>query len=137
VSLSYGFASPAGQTDRTSECPSGSPCSGEITFYTLDDSMSCGYTGLVGNDDSMLVLALPYAMMGTVSNSGPNKPTNGNCGRVIEITCPETGSSAQAVVVDKCMGCEDSHIDLSAAAFSALGVPQAAGTATVSWNFVD
>ena len=59
-------------------------------------------------------IALPYEFMGTASNSNPY------CGKTLTIYNPATGASAQATVMDKCMGCTGRSIDLTETLFSDL-----------------
>jgi hypothetical protein len=84
--------------------------SGDLTHYDAGLG-ACGLTSL-GTDP---VVALPYAKMGTKSSGDDPNPY---CGKMI--TVYYKGVSAQAKVVDKCMGCVGDSIDLSDAVFSAL-----------------
>ncbi|KAJ5608294.1 hypothetical protein N7537_004913 [Penicillium hordei] len=93
---------------RTGVCSEGSPCDGEITFYdtatTSTNPSSCGTTndGTVEN-----VLALPHGIM-----------ADGDCGKTVTITY--NGQTATGIVVDKCMGCDNSSVDLSRHLFGQL-----------------
>ena len=69
-------------------------CSGDITYYDV----GMGACGIVSAANES-VIALSYLMMGTGSNSNPL------CGKTVTIHNANTGASAQATVVDKCMGC--------------------------------
>jgi len=135
--LDYGFPKPSGSQDLSTQCSAGSPCNGKLTHYTLSDAMACGYPGLAGGDNTFRVMALPHELMGLSSNEnggGVVKPVNANCDRVVEISCTDTGKKTTAIVVDKCMGCENTNIDLSPAVFTALGIT--ADTAQAVWNFI-
>lgn len=57
-----------------------------------------GACGIVSSADQP-VIAISYLMMGSASNSNPL------CGKSVTINNANTGASAQATVVDKCMGC--------------------------------
>jgi hypothetical protein len=94
----------------TDVCSSSSPCEGDITWYTAGLG-ACGSTS-DGTVDK--VVALPYALMGSLSNTNPY------CGKTITIQCTATGKTTTATVVDKCMGCKGYAIDLSNAAFDEL-----------------
>ncbi|KAF7525019.1 hypothetical protein PCG10_005370 [Penicillium crustosum] len=93
---------------RTGVCSEGSPCDGEITFYdtatTSTNPSSCGTTndGTVEN-----VLALPHGIM-----------TDSDCGKTVTITYK--GQTATGIVVDKCMGCDNTSVDLSRHLFGEL-----------------
>ena len=75
-------------------CNSTSACSGDITYYDV----GMGACGIDSSADQP-VIAISYLMMGTASNSNPL------CGKTVTIKNAKTGASAQATVVDKCMGC--------------------------------
>lgn len=104
-------------------CSSGSPCTGDITFYQA----GLGACGETHDGLSEFVVALPHGMMGTQSNGNPF------CGRTVSIT--KNGKTTSAKVVDKCMGCKDGDLDLSEKAFAALGIDQSVGRTTAEWFF--
>ncbi|KAJ5144008.1 uncharacterized protein N7515_002795 [Penicillium bovifimosum] len=89
-------------------CSEGSPCEGMITFYdtatTATNPSSCGNTndGTVEN-----VLALPHGIM-----------QDSDCGKTV--TIEYNGQTATGTVVDKCMGCDNTSIDLSRHLFGQL-----------------
>lgn len=103
-------------------CSSGSPCTGDITYYEAGLG-ACGET-TDGSVDK--VIALPHEFMGTQSNGNPF------CGKTVTIT--KGGKSVIAKVVDKCMGCTGKSIDLSNAAFIELA-EFAVGRTTAEWWF--
>lgn len=106
----------------TGSCSEGSPCTGDITYYdtatTASNPSSCGTT----NDGlTELVLALPHGIM-----------TDGDCGKSVTITY--NGVSKTGTVVDKCMGCDNTSVDLSRAFFEALAGSLDAGRISgVEW----
>lgn len=59
-------------------------------------------------------IALPYQFMGTQSNGNPY------CGRSVTLVNPTSGTTVQATVGDKCMGCVDRAIDCTDALFNAI-----------------
>ncbi|KAA6410564.1 MAG: hypothetical protein FRX48_05986 [Lasallia pustulata] len=105
-------------------------CSGDITYYDV----GMGACGITSSADQP-VIAVSYLMMGTASNSNPL------CGKTVTIKNANTGASAQATVVDKCMGCCDHEsIDLSDSLFETLnGGSLAAGRVSsgITWYFND
>lgn len=105
------------------ECNSGSPCSGDITFYQA----GLGACGDTHDGDAEAVVALPHGFMGTQSNGNPF------CGRTV--TIKKNGKTVDAKVVDKCMGCVGSDLDLSNKAFSGLGIDYDVGRTTAEWWF--
>ena len=121
TSASSSSGSPSG------DCTSGSPCSGDITYYQA----GLGACGITSDGDNESVIALPFAMMGTQSNGNPY------CGKTVTITCTKTGLSTTATIVDKCMGCTGNSIDLSNKAFAALDPTSmvADGRLEATWYF--
>lgn len=103
-------------------CDESSPCTGDITYYdtatTASNPSSCGTT----NDGTTeLVLALPHGIM-----------TDSDCGKSVTITY--NGVSKTGTVVDKCMGCDDTSVDLSRAFFEAVAGSLDAGRISgVEW----
>jgi len=106
------------------ECSSGSPCTGDITYYAA----GLGACGSTNDGDTENVVALPHGLMGTQSNGNPY------CGKTITVKCSATGKTTTATVVDKCMGCEGYSIDLSNAAFLELD-DLSVGRTTAEWWF--
>lgn len=106
-------------------CPAVKPCNGDITYYNAGPG-ACGGTN---NGDVDRVVALPHAMMPVVL--GPELLP---CGLTITIRCTATGKKTTATVVDKCMGCENSDIDLSKSAFQDIET-LAVGRTSATWWF--
>ena len=89
---------------------SGDACQGDVTHW--DGGLgACGWTV---NTDSDYAIALPFAFMGTQSNGNPY------CGRSVTLYNPTSGTTVQATVGDKCMGCVDRAIDCTDALFNAI-----------------
>jgi hypothetical protein len=109
----------------SSTCSSGSPCTGDLTFYQA----GLGACGLTTNGDKEMVIALPHDLMGTQSNDNPY------CSKTVTISYK--GTSITAKVVDKCMGCTGYSIDLSNLAFSSLRISFNQGRVTSIWYFND
>lgn len=115
-------SSSAPSSGYTGACDESSPCTGDITFYEVATSESapsaCGQT----NSDDQTVVALPVGIMG----SG-----NVGCGRTVTIT--HNGQSRTGTVVDKCMGCDDTSIDLSRGLFKELADFSEGRVSGVEW----
>jgi hypothetical protein len=113
----------SGGGSPTGECSEGSPCHGDITFYQAGLG-ACGIT----NDGSVdHIVALAHDFMGEQSNGNPF------CGKTVTIN--HNGQTIQATVQDKCMGCVGRDLDLSNAAFDALGIAESVGRTTADWFF--
>ncbi|CZS98538.1 hypothetical protein WAI453_005745 [Rhynchosporium graminicola] len=103
-------------------CSTGSPCSGDITFYEA----GMGACGETNNGETDKVIALPVGMMGAQSNGNPY------CGKTV--TIKKGSKNTTAIVMDKCMGCVGNSIDLSNAAFAELA-EFGVGRTTAEWWF--
>lgn len=107
----------------TSVCTAAKPCKGDITWFTAGLEACSSVT----NGDKEKIVALPYALMGALSNTNPY------CGKVLTIKCTAIGKTTTATVMDKCMGCDDLAIDLSSAVFKALENPSVGRTGATWW----
>merc|ERR1712000_330680 len=88
----------------------GAACEGDVTHW--DGGLgACGWTVNTGSD---MAIALPFAFMGTQSNGNPY------CGRSVTLYNPTSGTTVQATVGDKCMGCVGRAIDCTDALFNAI-----------------
>lgn len=88
----------------------GAACVGDVTHW--DGGLgACGW----GVDtDAEMAVALPAGFMGSQSNGNPY------CGRSITLVNPTSGTTVQAVVGDKCMGCVDRALDCTNKLFNAI-----------------
>ncbi|KAI8870789.1 barwin-like endoglucanase [Ramicandelaber brevisporus] len=81
---------------------------------------SCGWN----NNDNEMVTGVSPGVMGN----------NAKCGACATVT-GNSGQSVKVKIVDKCMGCADTGLNLSPAAFQALGYPLGMGRAPINWVF--
>lgn len=88
----------------------GNACVGDVTHW--DGGLGACGTNVDTNSD--LAIALPYQFMGTASNSNPY------CGRSVTLYNPTSGTTVQATVRDKCMGCLDRAIDCTDILFNQI-----------------
>lgn len=88
----------------------GAACVGDVTHW--DGGLGACGTNVDTTTD--LAIALPFAFMGTESNDNPY------CGQSVTLYSPSTGTTVQATVRDKCMGCVDRAIDCTDALFDAI-----------------
>ncbi|GAA5965843.1 hypothetical protein JCM8115_003023 [Rhodotorula mucilaginosa] len=99
--------------------------SGGLATFFYQNGVA-GNCGKVNSDDTLLV-ALPTATYAGGSH----------CGQYVEITRSDTGKKIKALVADSCPTCNnDSCLDLSWGAFSALGGTQSMGVFDITWQFV-
>ena len=88
----------------------GDACVGDVTHW--DGGLGACGTNVDTNTD--LAIALPYQFMGTESNDNPY------CGRSVTLYNPTSGTTVQATVRDKCMGCLDRAIDCTDILFNQI-----------------
>lgn len=96
---------------------------GDLTYYDVGMG-ACGWDDS-GKDFTENIVALSHLVMGTQSNGNPY------CGKSISISYG--GKTIQAIVRDKCMGCEPEAIDVSKCAFVDLMGSMEAGRKAVDW----
>jgi hypothetical protein len=101
-------ASSGGSESATCEGGSSS-CKGDVTHW--DGGL--GACGTVVDTEGDMAIALPHEFMGTLSNSNPY------CGKTVTIKTV-SGSTVQATVKDKCMGCVGRSIDLTNKLFNVV-----------------
>lgn len=101
-------------------------CAGDVTHW--DGGLgACGWNV---DTESQFAIALPHAFMGTQSNGNPY------CGRAVTLVNPVSGTTVQATVGDKCMGCEARSIDCTNALFNAITDGKGDGRLTgIQWYF--
>jgi len=87
-------------------------CTGEVTHW--DGGLSA--CGPVVDTNTQMRVSMPHLMMEAIDSTWPSP----YCGRSVTVLNPTTGITVQATVMDKCMGCEGSSIDLTAALFNAV-----------------
>src|SRR2546421_2010150 len=116
TSSSAPVASPAIIAQSISASTSGT-CEGENNACIGDVTHWDGGLGACGNNvdtNNELAVALPYAFMGTASNNNPY------CGRSITLYNPTSGTTVQATVREKCMGCVGRAIDCTDILFNQI-----------------
>lgn len=90
------------------QCTKGSPCKGQVTYYqTATEASAPSSCGMTNDGNSENVIALPHGLM-----------TDADCGKTVTIRYGPITQTGK--VVDKCMGCDSSSIDLSKHLFSGL-----------------
>jgi expansin (peptidoglycan-binding protein) len=93
---------------------------GEATFYDADGSGSCSFAA---SPDDLLVAAI----------NGEDWDGSAPCGACVLVKGPS--GTVVARIVDKCPGCADGDLDLSAEAFARIAEPKR-GRVPIRWRFV-
>jgi hypothetical protein len=108
---SHAATSPGITASASGTCEGeGNACVGDVTHW--DGGLGACGTNVDTNSD--LAIALPYQFMGTASNNNPY------CGRSVTLYNPTSGTTVQAVVKDKCMGCVSRAIDCTDILFNQI-----------------
>jgi hypothetical protein len=121
-SASSSGSSSSGGSNYSGSCDSSSPCTGDLTYYdTATTSSNPSACGTTNDGETESVLALPVGIM-----------TDGDCGKTVTISY--NGATATGIVVDKCMGCDDTSIDLSRALFEKFSDLGAGRLSGATWS---
>lgn len=100
-----------------------------LLIFTLTDHQgACGVTS--SNSDS--IVAISHITFDAVSTSA-NPNANPLCGRRLRAT--RGGKSVDLTVVDRCVGCQPTDLDVTVNTFSELA-DTALGRVTVSWAWL-
>jgi hypothetical protein len=114
-------SSSSSSSGYSGSCAEGSPCVGDITYYdTATLATNPSYCDTTNDGSTELVLALPHGIM-----------TESDCGKTVTITY--NGVTKTGTVVDKCMGCDDTSIDLSRALFDVFAAESVGRASGASW----
>ncbi|GIJ82415.1 hypothetical protein Asppvi_000923 [Aspergillus pseudoviridinutans] len=116
-----GSTSQAPSSGYSGSCSKDSPCVGQLTYYDTATSASAPSScGLTNDGFAENVVALPVGMM-----------TDADCGKTVTITYK--GITKTGTVVDKCMGCKPTDVDLSRHFFGELADMDAGRVQGASW----
>lgn len=117
---------------KTSNLPlptsNGGPYSGDLTYY--DPGLgACGDT----STESEMICAVSHIVFDAASTSS-NPNDNPLCGLKIRIR--RDGQSVDVKVVDRCVGCAETDLDVTEAAFEKVAsIPQ--GRVTMEWAWLE
>ncbi|KAJ5553883.1 hypothetical protein N7513_003842 [Penicillium frequentans] len=118
--------------NKTSNLPlptsNGGPYSGDLTYY--DPGLgACGDT----STESEMICAVSHIVFDAASTSS-NPNDNPLCGLKIRIR--RDGQSVDVKVVDRCVGCAETDLDVTEAAFEKVAsIPQ--GRVTMEWAWLE
>ncbi|PLB49061.1 hypothetical protein P170DRAFT_383648 [Aspergillus steynii IBT 23096] len=106
----------------------GGPYKGDLTYY--DPALgSCGIT----SSSSDLICAVSHKLFDAAS-TGSNPNANPLCGLKLRVKRGE--SSVDVMVVDRCVGCDSTDLDVSSAAFKRLA-DMDLGRVLIEWAWLD
>ncbi|KAJ6013427.1 hypothetical protein N7540_008018 [Penicillium herquei] len=106
----------------------GGPYTGDLTYY--DPGLgACGYT----NTDSDLICAVSHILFDAAS-TGSNPNDNPLCG--LKIRIKRDGASVDVKVVDRCVGCAETDLDVTETVFGDLATI-AQGRVTMEWAWLE
>lgn len=137
LALIIGLAAGLSQKSKSQNLPlpggNGGPFSGDLTYYDPELG-ACG----IKSSSSQNVVAVAHAVFDAAqTGSDPNQ--NPLCGRKIRAKRVKEGSGERSVdltVVDRCVGCQPTDIDVSLSVFDKLA-DQDLGRVDVQWNWLD
>lgn len=113
-------AAPAPAPSAPAPAPGGEEYSGDVTIYYNTGAYGACGTALYDTD---MVVALAQPAWGTSSyDTATGEATNPWCGQKININA--NGKSITATIMDLCPGCTGHDIDLSKAAWEAIGMTE-------------
>lgn len=114
------FAVLAAATSMVVAAPLQKRETGRATWYTQG-----GAAGACGeyNDDSAYIVAMNSAQY-----------DSSKCGQMVHVTNTANGQSVSAKIADLCPGCGSGSLDLSTAAFQAIGDLDT-GVLSINWDF--
>ncbi|EFQ99588.1 riboflavin aldehyde-forming enzyme [Nannizzia gypsea CBS 118893] len=106
----------------------GGPYRGDLTYY--DPGLgACG----ISSSSSQAVCAVSKELYDAAS-AGPNPNNNPLCG--LKLRLRRNNKSVDVTVVDRCVGCKPTDIDVSIAVFEQLAL-EAQGRVDVEWAWLD
>jgi expansin (peptidoglycan-binding protein) len=106
----------------------GGPYEGDLTYYNPALG-SCGYT----NSDSDMVCAVSHILFDAAS-TGSNPNDNPLCG--LKLRLRRNGKSVDVRVVDRCVGCAVTDLDVTEAVFEEVA-ELAQGRVSVEWAWLE
>lgn len=106
---------------------SGTEYSGDITWYDVGLG-ACGETSVDGDK----IVAISHVIFDAYSTGNPN--TNPLCGKYVTINGKD-GSTHQAKVVDRCLGCVEGDLDLSHEFFNTVTSNGDGRVSGMSWSW--
>jgi hypothetical protein len=106
----------------------GGPYDGDLTYYNPALG-SCGYT----NTDSDMICAVSHILYDAAS-TGSNPNANPLCG--LKIRLRRNGESVDVKIVDRCVGCAVTDLDVTEAVFKKVADLDQ-GRVPVEWSWLE
>jgi len=128
VGLAVGLSRRKGPSNLPLPTNNGGPYSGDLTYYEPGLG-ACGIT----NSASDSICAVSHALYDAVS-VGSNPNSNPLCGKMIRLRRGER--SVDVKVVDRCVGCKATDIDVSMSVFTQLALVEQ-GRVNVEWAWLE
>jgi expansin (peptidoglycan-binding protein) len=120
LGLSIGLTRKSGGSPASLPLPTSSGIhTGELTYYAPGLG-ACGWTS--GDGDA--IVAVSHEVFDAAGGGNPNPNANPLCGKMIRVERDRGGGrgnkSVDVVVVDRCVGCKPTDLDLSPSTFAEL-----------------
>jgi hypothetical protein len=133
LGLSIGLGLNSGSRNLPLPSAHGGPYSGDLTYY----EPGLGACGITSTSSENIVAVSRLLFDAAQSGSDPNQ--NPLCGKKLRAKRVKEGSGERSVdltVVDRCVGCKETDIDVSISVFKKLA-DEDLGRVTTSWSWLD
>ena len=133
LGLSIGLTKRSGSQNLPLPSSHGGPYTGDLTYY----APGLGACGVTSYSSGSIVSVSHTLFDAAQTGSDPNQ--NPLCGRKIRAKRYKEGTGERSVdlnVVDRCVGCKSTDIDVTTSAFEKLADIDL-GRVTVSWSWLD
>ncbi|RJE21853.1 riboflavin aldehyde-forming enzyme [Aspergillus sclerotialis] len=128
IGLAVGLTVGKGHKNLPLPTSHGGPYEGDLTYY--DPALgSCG----ISSTNSDMICAVSHVLFDAASR-GPNPNENPLCGMKIRVK--RNGKSVDVKIVDRCVGCKETDLDVSRSAFKQLAdIDQ--GRVLMEWSWLE
>ena len=133
IALAAGLSRKSGNQNLPLPSAHGGPYTGDFTYY----EPGLGACGVTSSSSDDIVSVSHFVFDAAQSGSDPNQ--NPLCGKKLRAKRVKEGSGERSVdltVVDRCVGCKSTDIDVSLSVFKKLA-DQDLGRVTVTWSWLE
>lgn len=133
IGLAAGLSRKSGHQNLPLPSAHGGPYTGDFTYY----EPGLGACGVTSSSSDDIVSISHFVFDAAQSGSDPNQ--NPLCGKKLRAKRVKEGSGERSVdltVVDRCVGCKSTDIDVSLSVFKKLA-DEDLGRVTVTWSWLD
>lgn len=128
LAMCWNHANYRRHSNRPLPTSNGGPYEGDLTYYNPALG-ACGYT----NSASDMVCAISHILFDAAS-TGSNPNDNPLCG--LKLRLRRNGKSVDVKIVDRCVGCAETDLDVTEAVFKKLANLNQ-GRVPVEWSWLE